>query len=280
MKTLTLSTSAIVCLCTLLGVAGCATTAATPETTNSTPPQNQTAEVQREDPRDAQAPAELIVQMEVFDLTVPVGSISRNSEFWKRIDEEFLGFERQVMLDKNGMRIGRASADELSQLSTHMDAAQPKRSTIKGMRGDDMEFEMREVRNGQTLFVFDQSGEPTGRDFGPSDNLIYLSFRQSTRNPENIRVAIAPAVRAQRSRLEYTGSGSELQVRDRTAEMRYNNLDLNFEIPPDHFVILAPSSKGTMQTSLGQAFFTQDTPAERLERVLILRPRPKLAMGK
>jgi len=133
----------------------------------------------------------------------------------------------------------------------------------------------------QTLFVFDQAGDPVGRDFGPSDNLIYLSFRQALRNPQAVRVALAPAVRSDRKRLEYTGSGAEVRVRERAAETRFNYLDLNFEIPPDHFVVIAPSSKGTIDTSIGRAFFTDETPSERMERVLVLIPRVNLiAVGK
>jgi len=222
-----------------------------------------------------------LVQLDVFDLRVPIGTISRNVDFWKRLDESFLGFDRQITLDKNGVRMGLAPASEIAAIQSHLDTQQPRRSTIRAARVEEMDFEMRKNVQQQTLFVFDQVGDPVGRDFGPSDNLIYLSFRQALRNPQAVRVALAPAVRSDRTRLEYTGTGAEVRVRERTAETRFNYLDLNFEIPPDHFVVIAPSSKGTIDTSIGRAFFTDETPSERMERVLVLIPRVNLiAVGK
>ena len=237
------------------------------------------ARVESSRSQDAAPDVPRMIQLEVFDLTVPAGSISRNTDFWKRIDEEFMGFERQSMLDKNGLRIGRAGVEELAQLGQHLDALQPRKSIVTAQRADEMEFEMTRTSVSQTLFVFDQTGDPVGRDFGPSNNVVYLSFRQALRNPQSVRVALAPAVRGVRSRLEYSGRGEELKVRDAVPEFRYNELDLNFEIPPDQFVIVAQSSKGTMDTSLGRAFFSVDTPAERMERVLIIRPKSVVVLG-
>src|SRR5688500_5385770 len=39
-------------------------------------------------PKDAQRQVTVVIQMEIYQLSLPFGTLSRNEEFWKRIDEQ------------------------------------------------------------------------------------------------------------------------------------------------------------------------------------------------
>src|SRR5436190_8736987 len=56
-------------------------------------------------PRDAQPTVPLVFQLVCYQLTVPVGTVSRNENFWKRIDETALDPARYDLLRRNGMRL-------------------------------------------------------------------------------------------------------------------------------------------------------------------------------
>src|SRR6266542_3692986 len=46
------------------------------------------------------------VQVDVYQLTVPYSTISRNEKFWKRIDETCVDVATSDVLFKNGIRVG------------------------------------------------------------------------------------------------------------------------------------------------------------------------------
>src|SRR5690348_9537112 len=53
-------------------------------------------------PRDAQSAVPLKVYMDVYQLSVPLGSVSRNEDFWKRLDENVIDVGTRDLLLKNG----------------------------------------------------------------------------------------------------------------------------------------------------------------------------------
>src|SRR5439155_23998356 len=59
-------------------------------------------------PRDAQPTVPMVFQLVCYQITVPVGTVSKNEEFWKRIDETVMDPARYDVLRRNGMRLGVA----------------------------------------------------------------------------------------------------------------------------------------------------------------------------
>src|SRR6185312_8736345 len=49
---------------------------------------------------------QIVVLLDVYDLAVPAGAISRNDEFWKRVDEDQVDLGAHDLLLKNGIRFG------------------------------------------------------------------------------------------------------------------------------------------------------------------------------
>src|SRR3954468_15231941 len=77
-------------------------------------------------PRDAQPTVPLVFQLVCYQITVPVGTVSRNEDFWKRIDETALDPARYDLLRRNGMRLGVAPVSDIEQLcATLQDSPTP-----------------------------------------------------------------------------------------------------------------------------------------------------------
>src|SRR5204863_5760681 len=62
--------------------------------------------------RDAVPTQQLLVQMIAYQIIVPVGSVSRNGEFWHHVSETAVDMGTHDLLYKNGVRVGMASAGE------------------------------------------------------------------------------------------------------------------------------------------------------------------------
>jgi len=52
--------------------------------------------------------------MDVYEVTVPFGAVSRSQEFWKRVNETSVDVATYDLLQKNGFRVGVAPAAEWS----------------------------------------------------------------------------------------------------------------------------------------------------------------------
>src|SRR5689334_22204087 len=59
--------------------------------------------------------------LDVYDLTVPFGAVSRSREFWKRVDETSVDVATYDLLQKNGFRVGVAPASEWSYFRAIID---------------------------------------------------------------------------------------------------------------------------------------------------------------
>src|SRR5687767_5663780 len=55
-------------------------------------------------------PPPAVAALDVYQLTVPLGAVSRSQEFWKRVNETSVDVATCDLLQKNGFRVGVASA--------------------------------------------------------------------------------------------------------------------------------------------------------------------------
>src|SRR5438105_4488134 len=87
-------------------------------------------------PRDAQPTVPMVFQLVCYQITVPVGTVSRNEAFWKRIDETSLDPARYDLLRRNGMRLGVAPVSELEGICTMLQDT-PAPAKVMGTIGAD-----------------------------------------------------------------------------------------------------------------------------------------------
>ena len=224
------------------------------------------------EPRDAVKATAKYFQIELYQIAVSQGTISGNAAFWKPFDETFLGIWQHDLLAKNGLRVGRAPLTEMKYLTDQLaDAEQSKQSMI-GMRAKDEEIGVRSNVEQQTLFYFDKDGESAGHDFEKCDDLFAISFRQTPREPDHVRLSIAPMIRAHKQLLEVTNPLT-MAVRWFQPQTLYD-LGITLDLGVDQCLVIAPDQNAiSNQTLVGRQFMMEERPAERVEKVLVIIPR-------
>ncbi len=227
---------------------------------------------------DAGAAARLrVVQLDVYQLVIPLGAISRSEEFWKHIDEESVDVGTYDLLRKNGWRLGVAPNNEWGYFRDIIDSypASSKPSAIAaGPAGANgvMELPMKRNIPYQNIFYFSDQNRLYGRTFERCDNLLNIAFQQAPRKIGEARITVCPTVRSLRRRFEVTVKNDEKVIEYAYPERLYD-LNLQVDIPMNHFLVIAPSPEVKWKTSLGAAFLIDDAAAERTEQVLLLVPR-------
>lgn len=213
-------------------------------------------------------------RLDVLVLTVPFGTVSTNDDFWKRIDETSVSPATHDVLFRNGVRVGHAPIGEW-EFFRQIIAQHPtitQKGDYAGDEGKAIEIAVRRDIDAQTIFYLDAANRLTGRSFDRSEDLLSLSFQPAPRNPGALRIALVPAVRSQRVRIEYNAENVGNEVQYVSPEFLYD-LGLATELRPDQFLVIAPSREGRWPTSIGSVFLTEGGIGERQERVILLVPR-------
>jgi hypothetical protein len=220
---------------------------------------------------------QLVIMLDLYDIAVPVGSVSGNDEFWKRVDEDRVDVAAHDLLLKNGVRFGIAHDREWSYfkglLAAHPEAQSTRRSSEAGKEGY-VELTMRTAVAEQNLFGIDDKGVDWGRRFEKCDDLLGISFILSTHNVGETTVKACPIVRGLRETYNVSVLNNEqTQIEPRHIDHLYD-MRLEAAIPMNDFLIIAPSKEAaTLSTSLGATFLFTDGQAAPLEHVLIAVPR-------
>jgi len=230
---------------------------------------------QESSPLDAPPAMSLVFHVDIYQLSFPPGTYSRNEEFWKRIDEQCVDVATYDLLYKNGIRVGVADRSEMQHFQKFIEGVVPvERFTVTATEIRDVEVEAKMNLSQQTIFRFGPNHQLSGDSFDRCDNVISLSFEPAPRKPGALRMTLCPTVRAHRKHLEFSVTNEEREIEYVSPESLYD-LNIRVDVPLDGIMILAPSENAhRYPSSVGSAFLTKDTPAQKLEQVLVVIPRP------
>jgi len=221
----------------------------------------------------------MLVQMDVYQLTVPAGVVSRNDALWKHVSEENLDVVSRDVLFLNGIRVGVAPSTEWGFIQGLIDAAGASSQKTTCLAGDGRPLEMsmkKDIRD-QCIFISNPPRDPEGRSYEECENLIALTFWPEARHAGDVRVKICPLVRGTRKRLETTVLDGEREFKFVSPEHLYD-LKLDANVPLNNFLVIAPSECAKTRTTVGNAFLLKDGASERQEQVLVMVPRVSALM--
>jgi len=214
------------------------------------------------------------VNLSIYHLRVPLGTISGSDEFWKRVDEHAVDITTYDVLYKNGIRVGRAPISELDAFLKILDRnpMQTLPTVFAASGAKTIELPMKKGALDQVLYDFDLKNTLTVRSYEECDNIFCVEFSPAPRKAGDVRVSFCPMVRTLRKRLVATGDLDTREVEYKSPE-KYFQLNLRTDIPLDGFLILGASPESKSPMSLGHAFFMLAGATEQQEDVLLILPQ-------
>lgn len=228
------------------------------------------------DPHGARHIMPVVIAMDVYHLTVPAGAISRNDDFWKRVDEDRIDIGIHDLLLKNGIRIGvgrDADWPYFKGLLGRFPSARSARGRTEAGREGYVELAMKSGVAEQVIFGLDDHDQDWGRRFEKCDDLLGISFIASTHNPGEATVKVCPIVRGIRRYYRTTIYNEELQFELTQPEHLYD-MRIEARLPLNDFLIVAPSESAAHNAdSMGHTFLITEGQAEPIEHCLVIVPR-------
>jgi hypothetical protein len=213
--------------------------------------------------------------LDVYQLTLPLGAVSRSEEFWKRVDEQGVDIGTYDLLQKNGFRVGVAPASEWPYFRGILDQypAVTKKTTVTAGESGALELMMKTGVPSQYLFYLTDDNTLMGRSYDRCENLLSVTFQSAPRKPGQVRVTMCPLVRCTRGEFQITVNNTEREYEYVHPERLYD-LNLCCDVPLQGFLVVAPSTMAKWDATLGNAFLVDGGAAERFEHVLLMVPRP------
>jgi hypothetical protein len=231
-------------------------------------------DVPQSTPKDAQPTIPMAFQLACYQISVPVGKVSRNEAFWKRIDEQVLDPARYDLLQRNGMRLGIAPLSEFANIRSILDetSSPAKAMGTIGPGAKNIEISMRPGIPFETISYYADGNGMASRTFDRCENVFNISYRRAPRSLADMRLDITPMVRSTVSHLEYTEENNAVEIRDVMPTSLYMNLEV--DLPMDKFLVVAPSDSALLPTVIGHQFFVKNDPSQQMEQVLIFVAQP------
>ena len=239
----------------------------------ATRPAEPITDVAPQHPADAKPAITLLYSIEVWEIQLPRFTVSTDDAFWKHVNEQALDLPTYDVLFKNGVRVGEIPVTDLSAVSKLIEDRKGTRTTINGMAGKQMELPIASNVPTEVLFYVNRANNLIGRSYDRCDNIMAFSFESTPRNPDQIRLAFTPVVRAHDKKLVYTMTPgkTDREVGETYEEMHYD-VGLSTDLPLQSALVVAPSIESRTTTSIGSRFLVIDTPSEQRERLLVVIP--------
>lgn len=222
-----------------------------------------------DEPLDARRVPRTSYQVAVVKLTAPLGQISGDESLWKSLDEQVISAGTYDLLWKNGIRVGTGPQRDLAETLKPYLVNAPW--VTVGREAQYLEVMRTRVPDRQDLFYFDRENVLIGRTFDACENVLRMSYVSAIRRPGAVSVSLTPTIESTRQRMAYslTPGKSEREFKLFRPQTLYD-LSLQVDLPLDHFLLIAPSPESKLERSIGRIFFTEDTPADRSERAIVV----------
>jgi hypothetical protein len=216
----------------------------------------------------------VVQALDVYEVTVPFGAVSRSQEFWKRVNETSVDVATYDLLQKNGFRVGVAPTSEWSYFRAIIEQypATTKHTAIAGGAEGSLELPMKQNVEYQNLAYLTDDNTLLVRTYERCEDLLAVSFQPAPRRPGQVRMTLCPVVRSNRRKFEVSVTNEEREY-DYVKPERLYDLNLCADIPLDGFLVVAPSTLARFSGNLGSTFLVEDRPTEQVEHVLLMVPR-------
>ena len=218
----------------------------------------------------------LMILVDVYFLRVPVTARGELEAIWGYVEPEAVGADEQVFLARNGVRAGLGSPAAWDRLKTIFDenrtvVTKKGRLTIRGSGA--IEIELSDQPRDETIFFYNRGGGLAGMDFFRARNFFKVSTGLAFDDLETVEMLLVPGVRGSQKHLKYARRGGRIRMVPRGREKIFHHLAFTVRIPPDHFLLVGPSSQEELSTSLGRHFFCVTKAHRQYHRLYVLAPQ-------
>lgn len=217
----------------------------------------------------------LQIGFDVLRTQAPQGSFSESGKIWNHLDEQVIPAEVAAMLQRNGLRVGRAKNTSWRPIKAILDGDRNVRAFQNSMimyNGLPLTLELDQQPHDQTVFISRRDETLQGRTFLASMNLIRVEYAVPITDPDSVLVDIMPEIRMEAPAPKLTVDGWMHRPIVPPSEV-FRELAARVLIGPDEFLAIGPSAASGRPHTLGALLLRGQVNGQPVESMLFLSPR-------
>jgi len=142
------------------------------------------------------------VQFDVLQVQAPLGEFSRSQKIWGHLDEQAVGVETQMILQRNGLRLGVGSRESWPPVHAILQAV--SRRIVRTLPPSppnslSVSLQLNGEPLDQTVFFYRPNGTLWGSSFPGATDVFRITWEFNSDNIEQVVVYITPEIRQEQS---------------------------------------------------------------------------------
>ncbi len=216
------------------------------------------------------------VQFNVLQVQAPLGEFSRSQKIWDHLDEQAVGVETQMHLQRNGLRVGlgtqeswppvHAILETVSRRIVRMVPPSPPNSLAVNLLLNNDPLD-------QTVFSYRSNGTLSGGSFAGATDVFRITWEFNSDNIEQVVVYITPEVRQDQSGVSFKPTPLGVAQVPVYEGKVFQELTCRLVVGPGGYIVLGPAADVARVGLLGREFLVTPIDAEPYEMILVIVPR-------
>jgi len=218
----------------------------------------------------------LAVEFKLLRVELPAGAVSNSDKLWNHLDEEAVGSDKALLLQRNGFRVGLGQPGDWAAVEAILQAGRPalsKSRTIRLRGAEPLSIEDGMAARDQTVFYYRSDGALAGQSIGKSRNVLRVDHHLDPQASNAVALRVTPEIRRRDLGLRMLRTPAGLQKLPAYEGLIVDELSFSLRVAPGCFVLIAAGPRSSQATLIGRQFMSCQGEQQRYEFVYVIWPR-------
>ena len=215
------------------------------------------------------------LRFRVIQVQAPLGEFSRSQKVWDHLDEQAVGIETQMLLQRNGLRVGLGEPDSWPPVRAIFDAVAKRtvRELPPSMPNSlSVPLQLNNEPVDQTVFFYRSNGTMAGSFYSQATDVFRITWDFNSANIEQVVVFITPEVRQDQSGVVFKATPMGAAPVPVYEGRVFAELTCRLVVSPGGYIVLGPAADVNRTGLLGREFLVNQIDGEPYESILVIVP--------
>ena len=221
-------------------------------------------------------PIRVHLQFDVARIELPAGSVRHAAKVWNHVDELQVDPALTALLDRNGFRIGVASASSWPALRALFseEGARVVRVQRVVQSGVPLWLGLERIVEDEPIFFYGSDGRLAGETFEKGTKCLRIDYQVEYADELMVALTVTPEIQQEETSMRWRPSDRGYYLSVENERRVFNELRSSWKLGPSDFLVIGPSDTTRVDELLGSRLLTRQTSADRYDVILCVTPKP------
>ncbi len=221
-------------------------------------------------------PIRVHLQFDVARIELPAGPVRHAAKVWNHVDELQIDPVLSALLDRNGIRIGVASASSWPALRALFseEGAKVGRAQRVVQSGAPLWLGLERIVEDQSIFFYGSNGRLAGKTFQKGTKCLRIDYQVEYADDLQVTLTVTPEIQNEETSMHWRPSEQGYYLSVENERRVFNELRSSWRLRPSDFLVIGPSNATRLDQLLGSRLLTRQTKGDRFDMILCVTPKP------